>query len=137
MWRDISLANKCLLLFGAAIVLIVFAALLAPWLRMNALVGEAQNELSRQLVAAWERADRENPGGQASEAIGVTRISLLDARELAKENADIARAIEFFEAESSPIDYSGRAGTARLAGTTTSSPSTRRPLLRRLVSSRL
>ena len=52
MWRNISLANKCLLLFGAAIVLIVFAALLAPWLRMNALVGDVQQELSRQLVSA-------------------------------------------------------------------------------------
>ncbi|RNC82016.1 MAG: sensor histidine kinase [Phycisphaera sp.] len=115
MWRDISLANKCLLLFGAAIVLIVFAALLAPWLRMNALVGEAQNELSRQLVAAWERADRENPGGEASEAIGVTRISLLEARELAQEDYDIARAIEFFETEGSPLDYQWASwdGTAR------------------------
>ncbi len=53
MWRGISLANKCLLLFGGAVLLVVFAALSIPWLRMNALVDEAQKELSRQLVEVW------------------------------------------------------------------------------------
>ncbi|MCC6322876.1 MAG: HAMP domain-containing protein [Phycisphaerales bacterium] len=55
MWRGISLANKCLLLFGAAVLLVVFSALSIPWLRMNALVDEAQKELSRQLVEAWRQ----------------------------------------------------------------------------------
>lgn len=55
MWRGISLANKCLLLFGAAVLLVVFSALSIPWLRMNALVDEAEKELSRQLVEAWRQ----------------------------------------------------------------------------------
>ena len=54
MWRGISLANKCILLFGAAIILIVTVALAAPWIRMNAIVAETQLELSRQLVNVWE-----------------------------------------------------------------------------------
>lgn len=54
MWRGISLANKTLLLFGGAVVLIVLTALTLPWFRMNALVDEGQLEVSRQLVAAWE-----------------------------------------------------------------------------------
>jgi len=58
MWRGISLANKCLLLFGAAVVLIILAALAVPWLRMNAIVDEAQKDLSRQLVSAWENQVR-------------------------------------------------------------------------------
>jgi two-component system sensor histidine kinase BarA len=105
MWRDISLANKCLLLFGGAIVLIVFAALLAPWLRMNALVGEAQNELSRQIVSAWEWTERENPGGQASEAMGVVRLSQSDVIGIAAEDSKLARALAFFERDDAPTDY--------------------------------
>lgn len=57
MFRGISLANKCLLLFGGAVVLIVLAALVFPFLRMNALVDEGQLEVSRQLTAAWLRAE--------------------------------------------------------------------------------
>ncbi len=54
MWRGISLANKCLLLFGAAVVLIIVAALFVSWLRMSAIVDESQRELSRELVESWE-----------------------------------------------------------------------------------
>ncbi len=57
MWRGrISLANKCLLLFGAAVLLVVVAALSIPWLRMNSLVDEAQKDLSRQLVEVWRQS---------------------------------------------------------------------------------
>lgn len=104
MWRHISLANKCLLLFGAAIVLIVFAALLAPWLRMNALVAEAQTELSRQLVSAWEWAERESPGGQAATAFGAKRMTLEEVRAAAFDDADFARALELFESPDAPND---------------------------------
>src|SRR5690606_14137331 len=55
MWRGISLANKCLLLFGAAVVLIIVAALTVPWMRMNAIVEEDQREISRRLVEWWQR----------------------------------------------------------------------------------
>lgn len=95
--------------------LIVFAALLAPWLRMNALVGDVQQELSRQLVTAWERTERENPGGQASLAFGVVRLSIDEARAQAEEDKDLARAIEFFDRADPPADYqwSSWDGTAR------------------------
>ena len=53
MWRGISLANKCLLLFGGAVVLIIALALSVPWLRMNGLVDEGQLDVSRQLVVVW------------------------------------------------------------------------------------
>lgn len=61
--RGISLADKCLLLFGGAIVLIVLVASAMPVLRMNALVHEGQREISRELVAVWERLDAEAVGG--------------------------------------------------------------------------
>ncbi|MDX2118781.1 MAG: HAMP domain-containing sensor histidine kinase [Planctomycetota bacterium] len=59
MFRGISLANKCLLLFGGAVVLIVVAALTAPWFRMNALVDQAQHDLSRQMLSSWIAAERQ------------------------------------------------------------------------------
>jgi two-component system sensor histidine kinase BarA len=54
MWRGLSLANKCLLLFGVAVILIVLGALSVPWLRMTALIDGGQLELSRQMVNTWE-----------------------------------------------------------------------------------
>ncbi|MCA9293957.1 MAG: HAMP domain-containing histidine kinase [Phycisphaerales bacterium] len=53
MARGISLANKCLLLFGLAVVVIVAAALVVPWVRMRVVVDDAQREASRQLARAW------------------------------------------------------------------------------------
>lgn len=49
----VSLANKCLLLFGAAVVLILSAALSVVWLRMQVLVREGLDETARILANAW------------------------------------------------------------------------------------
>lgn len=92
MWRGISLANKCLLLFGAAVVLIVIAALAVPWLRMNAIVDEAQKDLSRQLVEVWERGVQEQAGlgpflrPGIDEQIGDARVRLM-AMDVARQEA--------------------------------------------------
>ena len=45
----ISLASKCRLLFGMAVLLIVAAALFLPWLRMGDLVHEANTHTARQM----------------------------------------------------------------------------------------
>lgn len=58
MLGRISLANKCLILFGLAVVLIIIAALGVPWLRMNAMVDDGETEISRQMVDVWERMAR-------------------------------------------------------------------------------
>jgi signal transduction histidine kinase len=49
----ISLANKCQLLFGAAVVLILSAALTVGAVRMQTLVREGQEETARKLANAW------------------------------------------------------------------------------------
>lgn len=54
MWRGISLANKCLLLFGAAVVLIIIASLAVPLVRLLAVVDETQRQLSQDLVSVWQ-----------------------------------------------------------------------------------
>ncbi len=51
--RRVSLADKCLILFGGAVVLIVLVALSVPWFRMGALVDGGQMELSRNLAKVW------------------------------------------------------------------------------------
>ncbi|MCW5764382.1 MAG: HAMP domain-containing histidine kinase [Phycisphaeraceae bacterium] len=58
MLGRLSLANKCLLLFGAAVVLIVAAALAVAWFRMNNAVDDGETEVSRQMVRVWEESLR-------------------------------------------------------------------------------
>ena len=57
MVTGISLANKCQLLFGCAVVAILAAVLSVPWFGANALVSDYQLEVSRQIADAW-LADR-------------------------------------------------------------------------------
>ena len=52
--RGLSLANKCQLLFGAAVVLLISAALVVPWVRLVGIVDEAQLETSHQIARLWE-----------------------------------------------------------------------------------
>jgi signal transduction histidine kinase len=59
--RNVSLANKCLLLFGAAVVVIIIAALAVPWVRLNRLVDESERQLARQMIATWEAGLRRAP----------------------------------------------------------------------------
>lgn len=49
----ISLANKCQIMFGGAVLLILMAALSVPWLRMQALVHNAQREIASQVADVW------------------------------------------------------------------------------------
>lgn len=48
-----SLANKCQVLFGLAVVLILTAALCVPWVRLQRVVDESHLEAARQLADAW------------------------------------------------------------------------------------
>jgi two-component system sensor histidine kinase BarA len=109
MWRGISLANKCLLLFGGAVVLIVLAALSVPWLRMNGLVDTGQLEISRQLVSVWERLDRESPSayGESVDRAGVIaqRLSVEQARVDAERNRFLQRALRQFERSMDSSEY--------------------------------
>ncbi|MBT5582457.1 MAG: hypothetical protein HOJ54_00460, partial [Phycisphaerae bacterium] len=62
MSRGISLANKCLILFGCAIVVILVGALLVPWVGVRSLVHENQIEIAGQVSDAW-LAGKINLGG--------------------------------------------------------------------------
>ncbi len=57
MVSGISLANKCQLLFGFAVLVLLAGALSVPWIRTRMLISEGQFGLNRQLAEAW-LADR-------------------------------------------------------------------------------
>ncbi len=50
----LSLANKCQLLFGAAVVLLIGSALVVPWLRLEAVVDQAHLDTARQIARLRE-----------------------------------------------------------------------------------
>jgi hypothetical protein len=50
MASGLSLANKCQLLFGVAVVVLLTGVLAVPWFRSVSLVDDAQLEIVRQLA---------------------------------------------------------------------------------------
>jgi len=81
--RGISLANKCQLLFGGAVLAIVIAALIGPWVRLPRIVDDAQMETTRQIADLWavssifdtETASRFRPGARNLES-GAVNLTL-------------------------------------------------------------
>ncbi len=53
MGSRLSLANKCLAIFGCAIVVIIASTLAVPWARTSALVQDYQLEVAGQLADLW------------------------------------------------------------------------------------
>lgn len=113
--RGISLADKCLLLFGSAIVLIVLVASAMPVLRMNALVHEGQREISRELVAVWETLDAKAVGGDpgrprdslaAHGGVAARRVPLEEA--LASDDAFLRRAALAFQRDPARSEFLSR-----------------------------
>ncbi|MEL6797671.1 MAG: HAMP domain-containing sensor histidine kinase, partial [Planctomycetota bacterium] len=105
MARGISLANKCLILFGIAIILIVTTALAVPWIRMNSIVAESQLELSRQLVAVWsDQPASPRMAGTAADSIPARRLSLDEWTQAAETDDFLANALEVFRSARPPPD---------------------------------
>ncbi|GIW74779.1 MAG: hypothetical protein KatS3mg103_1301 [Phycisphaerales bacterium] len=99
--RRMALADKALVLFGAALVLIVAAALGVAWLRMSALVSIGELQLSRQMADAWQQAQPQlPPPGTAEQRLGITATwyDLPSARRAAEQSPFIRRALRRFEA---------------------------------------
>ncbi len=112
MWRGISLANKCLLLFGSAVVAVVLVALLLPWFRMAALVDAGQLEVSRAMVSSWEAEERTLPQaeqsltGQPKSLAGVyaARLSAEQVEVLAQRDPFLAAALRTLREEPTLAD---------------------------------
>lgn len=120
-----SLANKTLLIFGGAVVLIVMTALVVPWLRMTALIDAGQQELSRQLVDTWRRLgalhvgsigtsipidldkgpDRAVTGPIDRGGIVAREFSIAEAKEATPKDDFVRRALMAFEKDSARMDW--------------------------------
>ena len=59
MASGLSLANKCQLLFGAAIVVLLAGVLAVPWFRSGSLVESAQQEIARKMADTQDPQDDE------------------------------------------------------------------------------
>ncbi len=122
----LSLAAKCQLLFGAAVVLILTAALAVPWHRMRTLVIEGQEEAARRLADAWLNSKIE----LGSELVPVEHLRPIEAAErgtglmltlVARDEFDLAatrseflrRGIELFQTRDDRDELFEAAGTLR------------------------
>ena len=109
MWRDwlrkLSLSNKCLLLFGGAITILILLALTLPLMRMNRLVEAGQLEVSRQLATAWSQFE----GDRASLMAGTsfTELSLETATAHAADDTFLRGTLKRFEADDALDDRMG------------------------------
>lgn len=103
--RRMALADKALVLFGAALVLIISAALGVAWLRMSALVNIGELQLSRQMIDTWRSAGDGMPEpGRPAERLGITATwyDLAAAKAMAEQSPFIRRALNRFDRPQPP-----------------------------------
>jgi len=116
----ISLANKCQLLFGFAVILILTAALSVMWLRMHRLVESLPMKRADDFAAAW-LADQIQLGGSLTpidQAVGPLpadvdlQLSLFDETDfdrVRERDSFLDRAIDQFETPGGPMRLFERA----------------------------
>ncbi|MFW6058990.1 MAG: ATP-binding protein [Phycisphaeraceae bacterium] len=105
----LSLANKCQLLFGAAVIIILSAALSVVWLRMQTLVEQSPRQQAENLAQLW-LTNQIDLGGTlqptddavdplaADEQLHLTLIDRAEFEQVAASDPFLARAIERFQA---------------------------------------
>lgn len=127
MFRGLSLARKCQLLFGAAVALIIGAALLGPWVRVGDVLDAGELDTCRQLAlfaqqtGAADLVRRDEPDGEPITL--VRRMDVPAAIEAAESSPFLAAALDAFNdppgrnpvMERSESLWSGTARLYRLA----------------------
>mgnify|MGYP003700539525 FL=1 len=103
-FHNLSLANKCLLLFGGAATLIILIALSLPWLRMNTLVDTAERDTTREVIGAWRSLEVGSGQRRPTMLAGtyVEEMTLDRVRQEAETDAFLRRAMRQFEKDASP-----------------------------------
>ncbi|MEQ9617277.1 MAG: HAMP domain-containing sensor histidine kinase [Phycisphaerales bacterium] len=117
----ISLANKCLILFGIAVVFIITAAMMPPWLLVASAVDESQFETSRQIARLypttplidpkirWVLQGDDGQGSQSDLAIEYWTTNLWDEAEFDRDflsrARDIFRGVDLDEDERAPREH--------------------------------
>ena len=122
MVSGISLANKCQLLFGFAVLVLLAGALSVPWIRTRMLIRDGQFGANRQLAEAWladhiQLGTVEYPGGlprrfnelfDDPDSAPPLRMSLVDVDEVDPgDDRDqfVAAALEHFRADETLTEH--------------------------------
>lgn len=106
-FSELSLATKCLLLFGGASALIITIALSLPLLRMNGLVGSGELELARSVYATWASFE-DDPSSRDELAAGGAIIRPMTRNQIdsaLRDDRFLAGAMRKFERSTSRVEY--------------------------------
>jgi len=105
-FHDLSLAGKCLLVFGAASTLIIVIALSLPLVRMNGLVGSGERELARSVYATWLLKGKPGSGERVEAGrTTITPLELDEARDAGADDPFVRRALARFDASRARTEY--------------------------------
>ncbi len=113
MAQGISLANKCQILFGAAVFALLGAALAVPWVRTGLIVSDSQLEVSRQLAETWLESGFSIGRSEGSQIpMRVIRIDEILFDVDGSDDGFLQAALAAFEAETSATEWFERQGVA-------------------------
>lgn len=103
---ELSLASKCLLLFGGASAFIIVIAQSPLLLRMNGLVGAGENELARTVYATWAALeDQDSPQEITASGATIRPLSRDQIDATIKDDRFLASAMKKFQRAPSRIEY--------------------------------
>ncbi|MCA9304417.1 MAG: HAMP domain-containing histidine kinase [Phycisphaerales bacterium] len=106
-FSELSLATKCLLLFGAASALIITIAMSPQLLRMNGLIGSGEKDAARVAYAFWADPDSDHLGTEQVVRSGttITPLSYDQAVAAATEDRFVRRALDRFRGSRSRTEW--------------------------------
>ncbi len=106
-FKELSLATKCLLLFGGASGFIITIALSLPLLRMNGLVGSGELELARSVYATWSASHEDGVYAEPFSSGGTTITPMtrnqIDAVD--PENRFVLHAMKRFDRSLTKVEH--------------------------------
>ncbi len=117
MVREISLADKCQLLFGAAVTLIVFATLIAPWVLLRSVVDLNASDTAHELVDLWPTVPAVDPletgpheslspeGGDSESKVILFKVERERFEEAAEQDEFVAASLRLFENDAALADH--------------------------------
>lgn len=98
MGSRVSLANKCLAIFGTANVIIITCLLIVPWVKSAAVVQDYQLEVARQLADLWVESETETNVNQDSVTIQLFKTDQIDR----SQDGFVDRALAAFQKQDEP-----------------------------------
>ncbi len=105
MAQGISLANKCQILFGVAVVALLGGALAGPWIRTGTIVTDSQLEVSRELAnEILSRQYRDDPDGEGPLGGRIYRVGELVGESTAETDPFLRQSFARFSADPAEVE---------------------------------